>query len=518
MSLKLMLEETVAQDGGKTAIVSGDRRLSYADLDEASNKVANTLIGMGVNRGDRVAMLLSNSPEFVIIYYGTIKTGATAVPLDTKYKVGELTSLFDDCLPKVLVTEDPALEPLIPILSRFKSIKHVIDLDSKYEGQFLSYREIMAVSSAQRIEVELEPEDAAHIAYTSGPSFNPRGVVLSHHSLVTEVAISGNSFQQSDKDIMMLYSLPMHHVFGLVAALLASVYKGSTVVMVPGTGLSISSFIATIEREKGTIFLGVPYTFALAADLAEKEGIKNDLSSLRLCVSSGAPLSIDIMQRFKQQYGFGIVDCWGSTEAVCHVTCMPINGTGKLGSVGKALPGWEVKIVDDDGQELSPNQTGELIIKGPITQGYYHNPQATAEIIKDGWLYSGDIGKVDENGYLFITGRKKEIIIVKGQNVYTSDIESVLSIHPKVAEAVVLGIPDELRGEVVGAVVCLKKGNVATEQEIRRFCLERIASYRVPKQVIFIDSLPRTAAGNINKQSIRDLLSIPSLFQEMAIS
>ncbi|MFC2010718.1 class I adenylate-forming enzyme family protein [Chloroflexota bacterium] len=518
MSLKLMLEEAVAQYGGKTAIVSGDRRLSYVDLDEASNKVAHALIGMGVNRGDRVAMLLSNSPEFVTIYFGAVKIGAIAVPLDTKYKVDELASIFDDCLPKILVAESPTLEPLIPVLSRFKYIKHVIDLSTREGGQFLSYDEIMAANSAQMIEVEIEPEDIALIAYTSGPSFNPRGTLLSHHSLVTEAVISRNGFQQTSEDVMMLYSLPMHHVFGLVAALLASVYAGSTVVMVAGTGLSISSFMATIEREKGTMLLGVPYTFALVADLAEKGGMKSDLSSLRLCVSSGAPLSLDIMQRFKQQYGIKIVDCWGSTEAVCHVTCMSINGTGKLGSIGKVLPGWEVQVVDNDGQVLSPNQTGELIIKGPITQGYYHNPQATAEIIKDGWLYSGDIGKVDEDGYLFITGRKKDMIIIKGQNVYTSDIESVLLTHPKVAEAAVLGIPDELRGEVVGAVVSLKKGEVATEQDIRRFCLEHIAVYRVPKQVIFIDSLPRTAAGNIDKQSIRELLSIPSLFQEIAIS
>ena len=197
---------------------------------------------------------------------------------------------------------------------------------------------------------------------------------------------------------------------------------------------------------------------------------------------------------------------------------MPIDGTGKLGSIGKALPGWEVQVVDNDGRELSPNQTGELIVKGPITQGYYRNPHATAEVIKDGWLYTGDIGRADEDGYLFITGRKKDMIIIKGQNVYTSDIESLLLKHPTVAEAAVLGIPDELRGEVAGAVVSLKEGEIATEQEIKRFCLERIANYKVPKQVIFLDSLPKTATGKIDKEGIRDLLSIPSLFQEMPIS
>ena len=518
MNLSLMLEETAKQHGGKTAIVLGDRRLSYTDLDKASNKVANALIKMGVNKGDRVAMLLSNSPGFVIIYFGIVKTGAIAIPLDAEYKVDELASLFDDCLPKVLVTESPTLELLIPALSRFKSIKHVIDLSSKYEGRFSSYQEIMAASSTQRINVEPEPEDIAHIAYTSGPSFQPKGAVLSSRCLVREAAISAEGFQQSDKDIVLLFALPMHHMFGLVAVLLASIYRGSTVVIVPGTGLSISSFIATIERERGTMFLGVPYIFALAVDMADREGIKSDLSSLRLCASAGAPLPIDVIQRFKRYYGFDILDCWGLTEAVCHITCPSLNGTGKIGSVGKALPGWKVKIVDDNGKESPLNQAGEIIVRGPIMKEYYNDTQATAEVIRDGWLFTGDIGKLDKNGNLFLTGRKKEIIIIKGQNIHPSDIESVLCTHPKVVEAAVIGMPDKLRGEVIGAVISLKKGKVTTEQEIKRFCLERIVNYKVPKQVIFLDSLPRTARDKIDKESLRKHLSIPPLFQEIPTS
>ncbi|MFC1987234.1 class I adenylate-forming enzyme family protein [Chloroflexota bacterium] len=512
MNLGLMLEEVAKQYKGKTAITSGDCRLSYADLNEASNKVANTLIKMGVNKGDRVAMLLSNSPESVITYFGIVKIGAIAVPLDTDYKADELASIFNDCLPKVLLTESPTLELLIPFLSRFKSIKHIIDIGSRYTGKFSTFREIMAAGSTQKIEAEPEPDDTAYIAYTSGPSFHPRGTMLSHQSLLREMAASAGGFQQTDNDIMMLYSLPMHHVFGLVAALLASIYKGSMVVIVPGTGLSFNSFVAAIEREKGTMFLGVPYIFALAIDIAEKDGIKSDLSSLRLCASCGAPLSVDTVRRFKQHYGFEIIDCWGLTEAVCHVTCPPLNGTGKPGSVGKALSGWEVRVVDESGRELPPNQAGELIVRGPLMKGYYNKPQATSQVIKDGWLYTGDIGKSDDDGYLYITGRKKELIITKGQNVYPSDIEAVLLMHPSVADAAVLCVPDEMRGEVAGAVVSLRAGEVATEQEIKRFCLERIANYKVPKQVFFMDSLPKTANGKINKESLRVSLSIPPLF------
>ena len=505
MSLKLMLEEAARRYGEKTAIVLDDQRSSYADLDEASNKVAAALTKMGVNKGDRVAMLLSNSPEFVIIYFGIVKTGAIAVPLDTKYKVDELASFFNDSLPKVLIAESSTLEPLIPTLSSFKSIRRVIDLGSRYKGQFSSYQEIMAASSAQRIETEPEPEDIAQIAYTSGPSFHPRGIMLPHRCLVKEAAIVVDGLQQTNKDIVLLFALPMHHMFGFVGVLLASVYKGGTVVIVPGTGLSISSVTAAIEREKCTMFLGVPFIFALLIDMAEKEGIKNDLSSLRLCISAGAPLPIDIVRRFKQYYGFDIIDTWGLSEATCNATCPPLNGTGKIGSVGKALPGWEVKIVDDDGNELPQNQAGEVIVRGPIMKGYYNNPQATAEVIKDGWLYTGDIGKLDEDGNLFLAGRKKDTIIVKGQNIFPGDVESVLYTHPKVAEAAVVGIPDEMRGEVVGAAIRLEEGEAATELEIKQFCLERIVNYKVPKQVIFLDSLPRTAEGKIDKESLRGL-------------
>ena len=507
MNLKLMLADTVRRYGRKTGIILGDRRLSYAQLDKASNKIANALIKMGMRKGDRGVMLLPNSPEFVIIYFGIVKAGGIAVPLDTRYKVGELAFLFGDCQPTVLVAESPFLEPLIPLLPQFSYIEHVISLNSRYEGQFLSYPEIMATASPTTVNMELDPEDIATILYTSGPTLHPRGVVVSHHHLLMQATIAGDGFRQSDNDVAMLFALPLHHAFGLIMVLLASIAKGSTLVIVPGTGLSIASLMVAIEKEKGTIFLGVPYIFALAVSLAKKDGIKNDLSSLRLCGSGGAPLPTNVIRRFKHHYGLTIIDFWGLTEAVALVTCPPVDGTGKLGSVGKALPGWEVKIVDDRGKQLPPNQLGEIIVAGPIMNGYYNNPQATAETIKDGWLHTGDIGCVDEHGYLFLSGRKKEIIIVKGQNIYPSDIEEVLSTHPKIAEARVIGIPDKLRGEIVGAVIRLKKRTVTTAQEIRHFCLERLTNYKVPKQIIFLESLPKTAAGKISWEDLKAYLS-----------
>jgi long-chain acyl-CoA synthetase len=517
MNLKQMFEETAKQYAGKTAIVSGAHRVSYAELDEASNKVANALLKIGVGKGDRVATLLANSLEFVAVYFGIIKAGGIAVPLDIRYKIEELASLFGSCQPKVLIAESDLLEPLVPALSRFGSIKHVIELDAKYGGRFLSYQEVMATGSSQRVEVSLKPDDIGTISYTGGPTNHPRGVALSHYSLVTEAIISADGFEQTDGDILMLFALPMYHMFGLGSALLSSVYKGSTVVIVPGTGRSITSFLDTIEKDKGTIYLGVPYIYALAINVAEREGIKNDLSSIRLWGSGGATLTTEIIRQFRHYYGADILDIWGLTEAVSHVTCSPLNGTGRPGASGKALPGWEIKAVDDNDNELSPNQSGEIVVRGPIMQGYYNDPQVTAEVIKNGWLHTGDLGRVDEDGYLFLSGMKKDMIILKGQNVYPSDIEEVLCSYYKVAMAVVVGIPDKLRGEIVGAIIKLKSRFTATEQEIRSFCQERLADYKLPKKIFFTRSLLRGAKAKIGKKKLEDYFpDLSSFFQSFS--
>ena len=499
-----MLEGVAKQYGAKTAIALGDQTLSYVELDEASNKVANTLLELGLSKGDRVAMLLSNSPEFAVIFFGILKIGAIAVPLDTRYKFYELASLFNNSQPKILVAESPFLEPLVPDLPRFKSIEHVIDLSSeKDEGQFISYRQILATSSAHKVEVGLEAEDIALIFYASGTTSRPRGAILSHGSLIVEAKASGDGFEQTDKDIVMQFALPLYHVFGLEILLITSLFRGSTVVMLPG--LSISSLMETIERERATMFMGVPYIFTLAVNMAEKEGIKYDLSSLRLCISAAQTLPLIIRERFRQHYGLDIVEIYGLSETVAHVTCQSVDGTGKPGSVGKALSVWEIRIVDDNGKELPTNQTGEIIIAGPFMKGYYVNPEDTAEVIKDGWLYTGDIGKIDEDGELFILGLKKDMILIKGQNIYPIDIEAVLQSHPKVAEAAVVGIPDELRGERIRGVVTLKDGQVATEHELQDFCRQYLANYKVPKQIIFVASLPKTAAGKIRKELLKQL-------------
>ncbi|MGD9116995.1 MAG: AMP-binding protein [Dehalococcoidia bacterium] len=502
MNLKQMLERAAERYAAKTVIVMGERRLSYAELDRESNKVANALAGMGVGKGDRVVLLLANSPEFIAIYFGAVKIGAVAVMLDPKYKLTELVSLCNDAAPRIIFTEAPCLEQIAPALDKFPFVEKVIALGGGGRGNILGYEEIISQSSAVPPAFEPEPSDLAHIAYSSGPSFHPRGVAMSHGALAKEAEISADSFGQTDKDIVVLCALPMHHAFGLVVIMMTAIARGSAVAIL--SGLSVASLFELIEREKATIFMGVPFVHGLIVEAIELEGINHDISSLRMWGTAGSAMPADIARKVKQYVGLTPVNFWGMTESAAQVSCTALDGSSPADSVGKVLPGWELKIVDDDGKELPAGETGEITVRGPIMNGYYNSPAATAQAVEDGWLHTGDIGWQDKEGWLFLSpGRKKDMFINKGQNIYSSDIEIVIGTHPKVAEVAVVAVEDVSRGEVPRAVVTLKPGQKSSETEIKKFCLEHLANYKVPREVVFVDALPRTADGGINKESLK---------------
>ena len=492
MNLKSILESAAERFADKAAIILGERHVSFAQIDEDSNRVAHALIKMGVKKGDRVAMIQASNPEFATIFFGIIKAGAIAVPLDSRYIADELEILFNDCRPKVLAIENPPMETLLPALSRFTSIEHIINFDPDREGQFSDYSKIIDESSPASANVEISPEDIAVISYTGGPTQKPHGVALSHRSLYTEAVDSAEGFKQTENDILMQFALPTYHQFGLTAVLIASILTGNTVVVVPGTGRSIDSFMETVEREKGTLYMGVPYIYALMINVARREGIRHDLSSIRLCASGGAPLEPEVIRLFKQYYGLEIHDIYWQTETVCHITCMPVDGEYKIGSSGKPLSCWEIKILDDNDNELPSGREGEIVVRGPVMTGFYNKPEATGKIIRNNWLHTGDIGHLDEDGYLYITGRKRRMLILKGQNIFPDDIEEVLATHPKIAEVRVVGVPDLIRGETIKALVRLKPGERATEQEVRHYCQGRMADYKLPREVAFVEEIPES--------------------------
>jgi long-chain acyl-CoA synthetase len=489
-NLKLLLTGTVQRCGAKTAITIGRRQVTYAQLEADSNRVARALIKMGVKKGDRVATIQASNPEFVSIFFGIMKVGGIAVPLDARYVPDELNVLFNDCRPRVLVVEDPPLASLLPALSRFDPIKHIITVNTVHNGRFMNYRDILAKNPPKSVNVPVHPEDIAIISYTGGPTLDPHGVALSHRSICTEVVNSAATMAQTEKDVMVQFALPMYHQFGLTAVLLSSIYIGNKLVLVPGTGRSIDSFMEAVAREKGTIYCGVPYIYSLMTNVARREGIRYDLSSMRLWVSGGAPLEPAVTRLFKQSCGFNIIDVYGQTETVCHITMMPMDGSGPIGSSGKALPCWEIKIFDENDRELPPGEEGEIVTRGPVMSGFYHKPEATARIMRNGWLHTGDIGKMDEHGFLYITGRKRRMLILKGQNIFPADIEKVLCAHSKIAEAKVMGVIDLVRGETVKALVKLKPGAAVTEHEIRQYCQGHLADYKLPREIEFVESMP----------------------------
>ena len=515
MNLKTFLSTVSLKYGPKPAVISGDKRLSYASLDEASNRVAHRLYDIGIRCGDRVAFILGNSPEFIIAFFGAVKLGAIAVPLDPKYKLSELVSLLGDCQPKLLFAESPCLDTILSALpAKFPYIQHVVDFGGGEAG-FDSFDRFLQGGSASPFAFEPQPDDIAVIAYTSGASFKPRGIMLTHQSICTESEISGEGFAQTERDVVSVFALPLHHAAGLTIVGLTSLYRGSTLVMLPG--ITVSSLLEAIEKYRITLFIGVPFVFSLMNQHAEKEGIKNDLSSLRLCASGGSPLLVDVSSRFKALYGHHIAQFWGLTEITAHITVQAPDGSGVPGSIGTPLRGCEVEVVDHAGRLLPRNHTGELICRGPLMKGYYNNPEATAEVIKNGWLYTGDIGHIDSDGNVFITGRKKDLIIPKGQNIAPDDIESVLLQSPKVAEAAVFGIPDDPRGEVIVAFIRLKEDHVATESEMKRLCLENLANFKIPREFHFVDFPLASPTGSINKDALRERLGLAPLFTSATV-
>ncbi len=490
MNLSSILENAAARFDGKTAIVYGEQRISFTRLEADANRLARALINLGVKKGDRVAMIQSSNPEFVVTFFGIMKAGAIAVPLDSRYIADELEILFKDCTPEVLVIENPPQASLLPSLGRFTSVKHVITVNAAPDERFISYRDIMENNPARGLQTPVDPADIAIISYTGGPTMQPHGVALSHQAVYTEVVNSAIGFEQTEKDVMMLFALPMYHQFGLTAALLGSFNTGCTVIVVPGTGRSIESFMEAVAREKGTIYPGVPYIYSLMINVARRAGIKYDLSSLRLFISGGAPLEPVIIEHFKEVYGSDIHDIYGQTESVCHVTAMPVRGPVKIGSSGKTLPCWEMKIFDENDQEVPPGIEGEIVLRGPVMTGFWNHPETTAHALRHGWLHTGDIGYMDKEGYLFITARRRRMLILKGQNIFPADIEEVLMSHPDVAEAKVMGAIDLVRGETVKAFVRLKPGATVTAQALRQYCQGRMADYKLPREVVLVAQMP----------------------------
>jgi len=504
-NLAAMLRESAHSRPDKVAVILDQFRLDYATLDALSNQVAGSLQAAGVRRGDRVGLMLPNVPQFVIAYYGILKAGGVVVPMNVLLRAPEVAFYVGDSEAKGLITwEDFAEEAMKGVSGLSRVATYVVNKpgsEAVPEGA-RPFTELLQGGSPTFDMVATDPDDTAVILYTSGTTGKPKGAELTHFNLFMCCQVSADRLVDFRDDDVGLGVLPLFHSFGQSNVMNTTIYAGGTMTLVPR--FDVDKVMEVIQRDQVTIFLGVPTMyFAL---LHHPRAGDYDISSLRLCVSGGASMPGEVMKAFEQKFGATILEGYGLSETSPSASFNRSSEERKFLSIGKPVWGVEMRIHDENDEPLGPGQenVGEIVIRGHnVMKGYFKQPEATAEAMKNGWFHSGDMGYVDAEGFFFIVDRKKELIIRGGFNVYPREVEEVLYAHPAVQEAAVIGIPDEKLGEEVKAVVALKQGHLATEEELIAWTKERVAAYKYPRSVQFVDTLPKGATGKILKKELK---------------
>lgn len=467
----------------REAVVAGPRRLTYRELDGLARRLAAALHAAGVRRGQMVGLHLPNCPEFVAAYFAVVRLGATVVPVNPLYKPDELGYILNDAEAVGVVTAAP-LAPLVRAAG----------------GRAWPVEELLAAGGPEAPEPALDPGDVCACLYTSGTTGRPKGALLTHANLTfdVEACLAVLAVEQEER---FLTAIPLFHAFGGTVCMLLPARLGACSVMLER--FRPESALELIQRERVTIWPGVPGFYA-AILAAVKDPGAFDLRSLRLAVTGGAPMPVEVLRRFEATFGCTVLEGDGPTETSPVAYVNPVHGVRKPGSVGLPLPGVEVRVVDADDRPLPPGEVGEICVRGPnVMKGYWKRPEETAEVLRGGWLHTGDLGRLDPDGYVFIVDRKKDLILVGGLNVYPREVEEVLHAHPAVAEAAVVGRPDPVRGELVVACVVLRPGAEATAGELIGWCRARLASYKCPRRVELRTELPRNATGKVVKEQLR---------------
>ncbi len=529
MTLHELLEDSAQRFGDVTATLFpgafGDaNRLTFRELDEQANRLANGLTGLGVKKGDRVALLLPNCPQFLIAYYAALKIGAIVVATNPLYSPRELEIQISDCgaetiivlslfyntimgmkdrtsLKNVVVTYIKEYLPPISrtLFSLFREKKEGHRVDIGTAKGVHRFQELLRHSSPARPQVDVGPYDVAMLQYTGGTTGVSKGATAEHYSILANVyqmRAWAAPLRQREGDAVVMGVMPLFHVYGMVTVMHFSVLAGCTMVLVPR--FDVKQILKAIHRYKPAFFPGVPTMYVAINNHPDRH--KYDLTSIKSCVSGAAPLPVEVQEQFEALSGGRLVEGYGLSEAPVVNLATPLLGKRKVGSIGVPFPDMEARIVDiETGRKEMPiGEVGELCLRGPvIMRGYWNRPDETELVLRDGWLYTGDLARVDEDGFFSIVDRKKEMIIAGGYNIHPRDIEEVLYEHPKVEEAVCYGVPDEYRGQTVKVCIVLKKGESSTPDEITEYCRPLLAKYKMPKIVEFRDSLPKSPIGKI---------------------
>jgi len=512
-----LLEEKAKEYPDKEAIIFKDRRITYKELNEKAERLANFLMNKGIGRGDKVSIWLPNLPEWVVAWFAVPKIGAVVVPTDPWYKSGEIQYMFDDSDTKAVITTDshgkydfldileevkpdlPRLEQIVLLEGESDQISTVNFDDALEQGKGWKNDE----DYLERKE-NTDYDDVTFILYTSGTTGRPKGVQLTHYQIVKNAHDQGVILRTSEDDKLVI-PVPFSHCFGNVMSITLMVVFGGT--MLPLVEFNPYDALDLVEKEEATMIHGVPTMFIRELEVAEEEDY--DTSSLRTGIMAGSSCPVETMRSVINDLGCNVSITYGLTEASPGVTMTRFDDSveDRVETVGRVMPDQEIKIVDDSGEEVEHGETGELVVKGyNVMEGYYKKPEATDDAIEDGWLHSGDLAEMDDRGYVKIVGRKKDMVIVGGLNVYPREIEEYLLEHPEIKEVAVVGVPDKDLGEVVAAAVVPTKDADLSPQDVVDYLYGSVASAKVPRYVTVGMDLPVSGRGKVQKFRLRDNL------------
>ncbi|WP_290597452.1 MULTISPECIES: long-chain-fatty-acid--CoA ligase [unclassified Archaeoglobus] len=519
-----LLEETASKYPDKVALIFFGKKITYRQLDEMSDRVASFLYKLGVGKGSRVIVDLPNTPQYVAAYYGILKTGATVVQCNPLYTEREITYILENSeaeygffvemvYPRIknLIKEGKIkkavickIEDYLPFPLNFLYSLKKEKIKVEKNDRIVYWKDVLK-SPPTKDRPEIDPkEDIATFLYTGGTTGVPKAVMSTHYNLVANVYQTLEWVTDRSPDDVFAGVLPYFHSFGMTTSMNAPIALGGTIILLPDPR-DIKRILDAIQKYGITIFCGVPTMYAAIINYPEVK--KYNLKSVKACISGAAPLPIEVKRRFEEITEGKLVEGYGLSETSPVALANPVYGVNKEGSIGIPFPDTYAVIIDDEGKILPVGEVGEIAIKGPqVMKGYWKMEEETKKVLVNGWLLTGDVGKMDEDGYFYIVDRKKDMIIAGGYNIYPREVEEVLYEHPAVVEAAVVGVPDPYRGETVKAFIVLKpeyKGKVS-EEEIIKFCRERLAAYKVPRIVEFRDELPKSAVGKILRRVLRD--------------
>lgn len=510
LNLSVILESSARKFPNQPAFTFGETTLTFAQVNGAANQFANGLIAKGIVPGDKVALNCLNLPFFPIVYYGILKTGAVCVPLSVLLKKDETVYHLENSeakaffcfigteeLPMGKMGHDAFME--VDSCQQFYTIMPDPAAASPLGTETLG--SLMSGQSPTLDTVETSAEDLAVIIYTSGTTGQPKGAMLTHSNLMLNAILSADLVGTSESDTQLIV-LPMFHIFAMTVLLNAGVYRGAHSVLLPR--FEAEAAIGLMRKHAVTVFAGVPTMYWGLNGYTDEEHVRQVSQNLRIAVSGGASLPEQVLRDFEDKYAVIILEGYGMSEGSPVVSFNHGKTHRKIGSIGTPVWGVQVKITDEEGKEVPVGEKGELCYKGHnVMKGYYNKPEATDKTIKDGWLHSGDVAMKDEDGYFFIVDRTKDMIIRGGLNVYPREVEEVMMKHEAVSLVAVIGIRNDEFGEEIQACVVLQEGASCTAEELRDWTRERIAAYKYPRQIDFVDSFPMSATGKILKKEIR---------------